>query len=71
MEDLGTLDLSSPSIALHTHPHPKLKLLMEDFVLWTGVWRLLLYPPRIPYRYNLKYQSAKGGNNPGSECANF
>ena len=27
---------------------PELELLMEDFVSWTGVWTLLLHPPRIP-----------------------
>ena len=28
------------------YPPPELELLMEDFVLWTGVWRQPLYPPR-------------------------
>ena len=27
---------------------PKLELLGEDFVSWTGVWTLPLHPPRIP-----------------------
>ena len=33
-----------PSPALH----PRLELLVEVFVLRTGVWRLQLYPPMIP-----------------------
>ena len=27
-------------------PPPGLELVMDDLVWWTGVWRLLLYPPK-------------------------
>ena len=45
MEDLETLGLTSQE-----YPPPQTDFLMEDFVWWTGVWRLPLYRPRIPSR---------------------
>ena len=36
--------------------HPGFELLMQDFVSWTGVWRLSLHPLRIPshFIYNMQ-----------------
>ena len=45
MENLGTSSKSFPRI-----PPYRVELLMEDLVLGTGVWRLPLYPPKLPPR---------------------
>ena len=41
MEDLETLVQNIPR-------SKKIELLIDNFLSWTGVWKLLLYPPRIP-----------------------
>ena len=46
MEDLETTDLTSTECSRATPPG--LKLIMEDFVWWTGVYRLPLYLPKTP-----------------------
>ena len=45
-------------LSKHRISLPKMDLLMEDFVQWTGVWRLLLYPTRILYRFTF-YATSK------------
>ena len=53
-QNLTFLPLSSSNFTQNNTPHlhpPALELLMEDFVWWTGVWRLPLYPPGLPSRY--------------------
>ena len=47
MEDLETLNRTKTEY----HPPLELELLMEDFVWWTCLWRLPLYPPRMPSRF--------------------
>ena len=43
---LRNFGCDQPRIA--SPPLPKLELLMEGFLWWTGAWTLPLYPPRIP-----------------------
>ena len=47
------------------YPFPRLKFLMEEFVWWTGAWRLPLYPPRIPvsfhWRRRAKFRHQQNG----------
>ena len=52
MEDLETLGMTTPEYSLHS----ELELLMKDFMWQTGVWRLPLYPSRIPSRYHFQPQ---------------
>ena len=44
---IGTSHGGLRNVCPEYSPSKKMELLMDNFLSWTGVWRLLLYPPRI------------------------